>query len=156
MVPFSDNTLLDVPMDLNPVTLEQLLKSGEIDFEYYRSSGPGGQNVNKVSTAVRLRFDVNQSSLLPREVKVRLIRLAGSRMTEQGILLIEAQRFRSQELNRTDAAERLMELIRRACERPRRRIATRPTAGSEERRLESKKRRGRIKDKRGRDQDFDG
>lgn len=132
-----------------PFTYEQLLKSGEVEFEYYRSSGPGGQNVNKVSTAVRLRFQVNESRLLPPDVKARLIRLAGGRVTEQGILLIEAQRFRTQELNRADALERLLNLIARAFERPRRRIATRPTAGSEHRRLESKKRRSRVKLQRG-------
>lgn len=128
-----------------PFTSEQLLKSGEVEFEYYRSSGPGGQNVNKVSTAVRLRFHVNESSLLPPEVKARLVRLARGRVTDQGVLLIEAQRFRTQELNRADALERLLHIMARAFEKPRRRIATRPTAGSEQRRLESKKRRSRVK-----------
>jgi ribosome-associated protein len=137
-------------MDTNSLSPEQFLKSGEVTFEYYRSSGPGGQNVNKVSSAVRLRFDVYHSSLLPEDVKMRLIRLAGSRVTEQGILLIEAQRFRAQELNRSDAIERLMELVAKASKKPRRRLPTRPTSGSEERRLDSKKRRGRIKNARGR------
>ncbi len=142
-------------MDPNLITSEEILRSGEVQFEYFRSSGPGGQNVNKVSTAVRLRFDVLQSQWLPEDVKVRLIRLAGSRVTEQGVLLIEAQRFRTQESNRNDATERLIRLIVRAWKRPRRRIPTRPTAGSEQRRLESKKRRGRIKQDRSRSRDFD-
>ncbi|NTW34913.1 MAG: aminoacyl-tRNA hydrolase [Syntrophobacteraceae bacterium] len=142
-------------MNLTQITSEQILSSGEVQFEYFRSSGPGGQNVNKVSTAVRLRFDVLQSQWLPEDVKVRLIRLAGSRVTEQGVLLIEAQRFRTQESNRSDAIERLIQLIVRACQRPRRRLPTRPTAGSEKRRLESKKRRGRIKQDRSRSRDFD-
>jgi ribosome-associated protein len=142
-------------MDLTQITSEQILGSGEVQFEYFRSSGPGGQNVNKVSTAVRLRFDVLQSQWLPDDVKVRLIRLAGSRVTEQGVLLIEAQQFRTQESNRSDAIERLIQLIVRACQRPRRRLPTHPTAGSEQRRLESKKRRGRIKQDRSRSRDFD-
>lgn len=143
--PIIEETEGDTLVNEIPLTSEQLLKSGEVDFEYYRSSGPGGQNVNKVSTAVRLRFHVSQSCLLPPEVKTRLIRLAGSRVTDQGILLIEAQRFRTQELNRADALERLLHLIARAFVRPRRRIATRPTTGSEQRRLESKKHRSRVK-----------
>lgn len=128
--------------DINP---EQILRSQEIDFEYFRSSGPGGQNVNKVATAVRLRFDISRARWLPEDVKSRLVRLAGSRVTECGELLIEAQRFRTQESNRDDAVERLIRLIARAWHNPRKRLPTRPTAGSEERRLDSKKRRGRIK-----------
>jgi ribosome-associated protein len=122
-----------------------LLGANEVAFEFYRSSGPGGQNVNKVSTAVRLRFDLRRSQVLPDEVKARLARLAGRRLTEAGVLVIEAQRFRTQEGNRADAMARLLELIRRAQEPPRERRATRPTAGSQERRLRAKKRRGAVK-----------
>ncbi|MCU0572702.1 MAG: aminoacyl-tRNA hydrolase [Syntrophobacteraceae bacterium] len=136
-------------MRLSEINREQILRSEEIDFEYFRSSGPGGQNVNKVATAVRLRFDVARAQWLPEDVKSRLARLAGSRMTERGEILIEAQRFRTQESNREDAVERLIRLIVRAWHKPRRRVPTRPTAGSEERRLDSKKRRGRIKRERG-------
>ena len=127
------------------ITSEALLQADELDFEFYRSSGPGGQNVNKVSTAVRLRFDVSSSKLLPEDVKERLTRMAGKRMTDKGILLIEAQRFRTQEQNREDAVERLMELIRKASQRPVKRRPTKPTAGSRERRLEIKQQRSRLK-----------
>jgi ribosome-associated protein len=127
------------------ITPEVLLGGNELAFEFYRSSGPGGQNVNKVSTAVRLRFDVRNSRLLAPSVKERLTRLAGRRLTEAGVLVIEAQRFRTQERNRREAIERLVEMIRRAEERPRERRATRPTAGSRERRIEAKKRRGAVK-----------
>lgn len=127
------------------ITAEFLLQTDEVEFEFYRSSGPGGQNVNKVSTAVRLRFDVSRSQVLPEEVKERLSRLAGRRITDKGVLLIEAQRFRTQEQNREDAVERLMELIQKAWKRPRRRRPTKPTAGSRERRLESKQQKSLLK-----------
>jgi ribosome-associated protein len=125
--------------------VDLLLAGGEIDFEFYRSSGPGGQNVNKVATAVRLRFDLRGSRILPLEVKERLARLAGRRLTEGGVLVIEAQRFRTQERNRRDALERLAALVETAQERPRARRATRPTAAAKERRLQSKKRRAAVK-----------
>ena len=120
----------------------------ELDFEFFRSSGPGGQNVNKVSTAVRLRFNVLRSPSLPDEVKGRLVRLAGCKVTNQGVLCIEARRFRSQEQNRQDAMDRLDALIERAWKRPLHRRATRPTKASKERRLKAKTLRSAAKQRR--------
>jgi ribosome-associated protein len=120
----------------------------ELEFEFFRSSGPGGQNVNKVSTAVRLRFDVTHSPSLADEVKARLIRLAGSRVTRYGVLMIEAQRFRTQERNRQDALERLASLIAQAWKRPVQRRPTRPTKASRERRLKAKTLRSAAKQRR--------
>ena len=117
----------------------------ELDEQFVRASGPGGQNVNKLSSAVQLRFDVRRSPNLPGEVRARLERLAGRRLTREGVLIISAQRHRTQERNRQDARERLIELIRRAAIAPIPRRATRPTAGSRERRLQSKKHRSSIK-----------
>jgi ribosome-associated protein len=117
----------------------------ELRFEFFRSSGPGGQNVNKVATAVRLRFDVRRSTSLPSDVKERLLRLAASRLTDDGVLLIEARRFRTQERNRDDAVARLTAWITKALPAPRERRATRPTAASRQRRLAAKKRRGVAK-----------
>jgi ribosome-associated protein len=125
-----------------------ILDDSELQFEFIRASGPGGQNVNKVSTAVRLRFDVNGSPTLPDEVRQRLIRLAGRRIGADGFLTIHARAGRTQESNRREAVERLVELIRRACERPRPRRETRPTLASRKRRLESKRRRGETKSRR--------
>lgn len=117
----------------------------ELEERFIRSSGPGGQNVNKVSTAVELRFDVRSSPSLPADVAVRLMRLAGSRLTDEGVLVIRAERFRTQERNRDDARERLIELIRKAAVAPKRRIPTRPTRASKTKRLEDKTKRSRVK-----------
>jgi ribosome-associated protein len=116
----------------------------ELQIDFTRASGPGGQNVNKVATAAQLRFDVGSSSL-PAEVKTRLNQLAGKRVTDEGVLLIEAKRFRTQEQNREDAIERFIELVRKALVKPRTRKKTKPTQASKEERLKQKKRRGEIK-----------
>ena len=116
----------------------------EVQIEFIRASGPGGQNVNKVATAVQLRFDVRAASL-PEEVKARLIHLAGKRMTSEGVLLIEAKRFRTQEQNREDAIQRFTELVRKSLVKPKARRKTKPTAASREERLKEKKRKGEIK-----------
>jgi ribosome-associated protein len=127
------------------ITPHITLDSNEIREEFIQSAGPGGQNVNKVSTAVRLRFDVLSSPSLPEEVKLRLLRLAGKRATTQGDLVIEAHQFRTQEQNRQAALERLVRLIRSATEKPKLRHQTRPTLASKQRRLVQKKKRGEIK-----------
>ncbi len=124
---------------------EDLERAGEIRFEFFRSSGPGGQNVNKVATAVRLRFDIRHSNLLSEDVRSRLRRLAGRRVTDRGVLVIEAQRYRTQERNREDAVERLADLLRRASTPPRARRASAPSAASKARRLDAKRRRSRLK-----------
>jgi len=125
------------------------IDDSEVSESFIRASGPGGQNVNKLATAVQLRFDVRHSPSLPHEVRARLERLAGRRLTRDGVLVITAQRHRTQERNRDDALARLIELIRAAAVRPTPRRPTRPTLGSKVRRLEGKKRRGGIKALRG-------
>ena len=122
----------------------------ELDERFVRASGPGGQNVNKVATAVQLRFDAARSPSLSEEVRQRLRAIAGSRMTDEGIVVIDARAFRTQAQNREDARERLADLIRRALVRPKRRHKTRPSAASKERRLDTKKRRGQTKASRSR------
>jgi ribosome-associated protein len=117
----------------------------ELEFEFIRSSGPGGQNVNKVSTAVRLRFDARGSLSLPEDMRARLIRLAGRRFGDDGFLTIHARAGRTQESNRRDAIERFVELLERAAVRPIPRRATKPTKASRTRRLETKRRRGETK-----------
>lgn len=121
------------------------LPENEVSFDFVRASGPGGQNVNKVASAVQLRFDVANSPSLSEAVKKRLARLAGSRMTREGVLVIEAKSHRTQEQNRGAAVERLAELIRRALEKPKKRKPTRPSKTAREKRLQEKKRRGELK-----------
>jgi ribosome-associated protein len=133
-----------------PVTSTIQIDEREIAESFIRASGPGGQNVNKVSTAVQLRFDARRSPSLPEAVRQRLQRLAGSRLTQDGIIVIAAQRFRTQEANRRDALDRLLALIAKAAEPVIRRRPTRPTLASRRRRLEGKARRSGVKALRGR------
>ena len=121
------------------------IEDDELVETFVRSSGPGGQNVNKLSTAVQLRFNVRRSPSLPNDVALRLMRLAGSRLTKDGVLIITAQSHRTQERNRLDARDRLIDLIRQAAVVPVKRRKTKPTKASKEKRIESKKRRSNIK-----------
>ncbi|MFQ5707262.1 MAG: alternative ribosome rescue aminoacyl-tRNA hydrolase ArfB [bacterium] len=121
------------------------IREEELRFEFIRASGPGGQNVNKVATAVQLRFDVQNAAALPEWVRARLVRLAGKKMARGGVLVITARRFRTQEKNRQDAIDRLVKLIRKATEIPRPRVKTSPTLAAKQQRLQEKRRRSQIK-----------
>jgi ribosome-associated protein len=139
-------------MTANPmirVTDHISLDDDELQESFVRASGPGGQNVNKVSSAVQLRFDVRRSPSLPNDVAIRLMRLAGKRMTKDGVIVITAQSHRTQERNREDARERLFGLIREAEVKPLARRATKPTKASQQKRVEGKKIRSNIKKMRG-------
>src|SRR3954463_9422691 len=130
------------------ITRSIAIEEDDIEIVFVRASGPGGQNVNKVSTAAQLRFDSTRLTI-PEDMVIRLRTLAGQRMTKDGVIVIHAQRFRTQERNRADAIDRLVELLKEAMGRPVPRRATKPTFGSKQRRLEGKKRRSDVKAKRG-------
>lgn len=131
------------------ITPRIAIREDELCFSFIRSSGPGGQNVNKVSTAVQLRFDAAHSTSIPDYIRPRLLRLAGRRLTESGEILIEARRFRTREQNRYDAVVRLIALIQAAARPSKKRKATKPTLSSQEKRVAKKRRRGEVKRLRG-------
>ena len=131
---------------LIPINCHLFLDDGEIEESFIRASGPGGQNVNKVSSAVQIRFDLSGSRSLPEEVRERLAQLAGRRLTRDGVIVIIAQRYRTQERNRQDALDRLVALIRRAATPPTPRRPTKPSRAAKERRLQAKAKRSAIKE----------
>jgi len=131
------------------VTRSITIDESDIREDFILASGPGGQNVNKVATAVQLRYDVSSAKGIPVDVRARLVQLAGNRVTDAGELIITARRYRTQERNRQDARERLVDLVRRAAQPPKKRRKTKPTRASKERRLEGKKRRSQTKRLRG-------
>ena len=137
------------------VTEDFAIDESELEVKFVRSGGPGGQHVNKVATAVQLRFDAGGSPSLPEDVRRRVVELAGNRISYDGIVTIEANRFRSQKRNREDAVERLVELLRQAAEKPKERRATKPTRQATRRRLEAKRHRSTVKEKRRPVQDED-
>lgn len=137
------------------ITPQIHIPESELTFDFLRASGPGGQNINKVSTAVQLRFDVSNSPSLDPEVKERLAKLAGKRLTDEGVLIIEARNHRTQEANRQEALRRFIELVQRAARSPKPRRKTKPTLESQQKRLERKKRRGLVKRLRQERPDFD-
>lgn len=153
--PIEENKISGYTIIMIKITDDIAIGEEEINFKFVRSSGPGGQNVNKVSTAVKLRFNVVDSPTLPSDVRSRLIGLAGNSITAEGILVIEAQQFSTQERNRQAAIERLVNIIKEASISPKVRRKTKPSAGSNKRRLESKRLRSEVKQRRKPVKDFD-